>query len=221
MYDEKHLPARTQFSHYLRTGRILTAESFEERKSFFVGNVARRVILSKLKSFVQKRPWTTESFVAYYFIGGGGSIDLANVGLLGRFRKNSSVRGAADKFKARQVNLVIEKARNICRKARKTNVISKHGFSDRNTEVTNVTNDGPLFSVDGSTLFQSSEAKFILDCESQDIHLQARLNFRIDDRFVDAVDIFNWFGPDLDLPFSKAYNITANWYENYVWKGRS
>ncbi len=213
MYDQNHRPARTQLSHYLRTGRVLPAELFTSQKSSPLDNGE--------DDFLSYKSWTTRDFLDHYATGNGRTVNLANIGLLDRFRNTSSVRRAVESFKAEQISLAKQKAVAVCRKlerteATKTQVI----FSDRDRTTTNVTQDGPLLSVGGSTFIRSAQCALDVDCVNKTFRLEGFLKFSIDDKFVDAIDFFNQIPGNQDLPFSKPYKIIANWSETFNWRGQ-
>ena len=77
MYDTNNMPGRTQMSHYLRTGRVLPAEYFEERKSL-KGLSREQIILGISKAL--REPGRTLFF--HYFKRRGQTFDLVANGLL-------------------------------------------------------------------------------------------------------------------------------------------
>ncbi|PCI33387.1 MAG: hypothetical protein COB54_03530 [Alphaproteobacteria bacterium] len=145
---------------------------------------------------------------------------MANVGLLEQFRNSRSVRSAVESFKTKQIKLAIRKAVDVCRKlerteANKTMVI----FSDRDRTTTDVTQEGPLYSVGGSTFYRSARIALNVSCINRTLHLEGVLKFEINDKFSDALDSLNKINGDQDLPYSKPYKITANWSETFNWRG--
>jgi len=135
-----HKPAVTQMSHYLRTGSVLPAEYFEEHKS-------------SGHDFLSHKSWTTRDFVRRYASGSGRTVDLADVGLLGRFRNSSSVRNAVTAFEMRQMRIAERQANNICKRNQNAKTVTAT-FSDNDRTITDVTRDGPLFSVGNSSFFR-------------------------------------------------------------------
>lgn len=213
MYDTKNAPTRTRVSHYLRTGILLSAEHFVSQKSDQSAYIEN--------DFLSHKSWTTRDFLDHYATGNGRTVNLANIGLLDRFRNTRSVRRAIESFKAKQIRLAKLKAVTVCRKlerteATKTQVI----FSDRDRTTTNVTQDGPLLSVGGSTFTRSAQCALDVDCVKKTFRLEGLLKFSIDDKFVDAIDLFNKIPGNQDLPFSKPYKIIANWSDTFNWRGQ-
>ncbi len=70
MYNQDNIPARTQLSHYLRTGRILSAEYFADHKSC-------QSAYGEDDSPSQKS-WTTGDFLDHYARGNGRAVDIFN-----------------------------------------------------------------------------------------------------------------------------------------------
>jgi len=211
MYDENNIPAPTQFSYYLRTGRLLPTECFGRHK-------AKKSADDDLLSY---KSWTTFDFLDHYATGNGRSVNLDNIGLLDRFRNSGSVRRAVEDFKAKQVQLAKRKAKEICRKLERTQATGTHiVFSDQDKTTTNVTNDGPLFSIGRSVFFRSARSAIDVNCINETLRLEGILKFSIDDAFIDAIDISNMMRGDQDMPFSKPYKIIASWRETYNWKGQ-
>jgi len=68
MYDARNTPPRTQFSHYLRTGRILPTENFGNQKSDQSGHDE--------DDFLSFKSWGTLDFVERYISGSGQTVWL-------------------------------------------------------------------------------------------------------------------------------------------------
>ena len=97
MYDQNNIPVRTRVSHYLRTGRLLPAEHFVTQKS--------DQSAYDDDNFLSHKSWTTLDFLDHYATGNGRTVNLANIGLLERFRNTSSIRRAVENFKAKQIKI--------------------------------------------------------------------------------------------------------------------
>lgn len=206
------MPARTQLSHFLRTGRVLPAEYFDNHKSNppAYGN----------DDFLSHKSWTTRDFLDHYARGNGRTVNLAYVGLLDRFRNTRSVRSAIESFKTKQIRLAIQKSVEVCRRLERTEATKTQAiFSDQDRTTTNVRQDGPLYSVGGSTLFRSARIAIDVNCVKRTLLLEGSLNFKINDEFSDALDSLNTISGDQDLPFSKPFKIIANWSETFNWQG--
>lgn len=123
MYDQNNMPAQTQVSHYLRTGRLLPAEYFANHKS--------GLSAYDEDDFLSYKSWNTLDFWNHYKTGNGQTIDLQNVGLLDRFCSSGSVRTAVEDFKNRQIRLAKQKAMEVCRGLEKVDSTIKYiAFSD-------------------------------------------------------------------------------------------
>lgn len=154
--------------------------------------------------FLSHKSWTTADFVKRYASGSGRTADLRNIGLLNKFRNARSVRNAIREFELRQMRIAERNANNICGRNRDTKVV-RASFSDNNTTVTDVTQDGALFSVGASTFFRTSRCKIEVDCSQRIIRLDGILTFEIRDVFKDPFDI------GIELPKSKVFKIVAKW----------
>ncbi len=210
MYGQNNRPARTQVSHYLRTGRILPAEYFENHKS-------NRFDYGEDDSLSHKS-WTTTDFIKHYFGGNGRTVDLANIGLLDRFRNSRSVSNAVDDFIDRKIRLAKQKAVEVCHRSERANSTIKYvAFSDRNNTVTDVTLDVlRLFSVGRSTFFRSARSVLDVDCAKRTIRLEGILKFSIDDAFVDAADLDSNEPGDQEYEGGIPYKIVANWSKKII-----
>lgn len=198
MYNQSNRPARTQFSHYLRTGRILPAEYFVDHKSC-------QSAYGEDNSLSYKS-WTTRDFVEHYASGSGRTVDLAQVGLLDRFRNTRSVRNTIKEFEMRQMRIAERQANNICGRSQNSKTETTT-FSDGDRTVTDVTRDAPFFSVGNSSFFRSSRCSIEVNCSRRIIRLQGTMTFEIKDWFQNPLDI------GIELPKAKTYRITAKWSE--------
>ncbi len=129
MYDQNNMPAQTQVSHYLRTGRLLPAEYFVNHKS--------GLSAYDEDDFLSYKSWTTRDFWDHYKEGSGQTVNLASIGLLNKFRRTRSVINTVDNFRSKQINLAIRHADNVYRRSRGTAREKSH-FSDNDTAGTNV-----------------------------------------------------------------------------------
>ncbi len=208
MYDYTKEPARTRVSHYLRTGRILPAEHFGNQKS-------DKSVYGEDNALSHKS-WNTIDFVKHYFTGNGKPINLANVGLLDRFRNSVSVRRAVDDFRNRQIRLAKQKAVEVCHKLKRTNATKTQvTFSDRNNSATDVTLDiFRLFSVGDSTFFRSAQNIVKVDCVKKTLQLETVTLFEIKDWFKDPGDIFDSTDDESEILGGQRYPIIANWSED-------
>ena len=214
MYDQNHKPARTQMSHYLRTGRVLPVEHFQSHKS--------NPSAYSEDEFLSHKSWTTYDFWKHYKTGNGKPIDLAHVGLLDSFQNSRSVRRAVDNFKDRQIKLAKQKSVQVCRKLKgEYPTIQYVAFSDRNNTTTDVTMDIlRLFSVGGSTFYRSARSVLDVNCGKRTIRLEGILNFSIDDAFIDAKDIPNWIDGNQEFDGGVPYKIKASWSKKIFWRGK-
>lgn len=212
MYDTNNMPARTQMSHYLRTGQILPPENFTDHKSC-------QPAYGEDDSLCHKS-FSTDDFIAHYFLGGGWPVNLGAIGLLDEFRNTRSVINAVNDFKERQIRLAIQKALGICRKLQKTKVTKTQvRFTDRDNTTTDVTNDGALFSIGNSTFFRSSRCMADIDCSKKYLTIEGTMTYEIKDWFKDPGNIFNKPGGEREIPGGKPYPIVAEWQERLYWEG--
>ena len=202
MYDRNNRPARTQMSHYLRTGQVLPAEYFVNHKSNLEAHSE--------DDFLSYKSWTTQDFWNHYKGGNGRTIDLANVGLLGRFRRSRSVINIVNDFKNDQINLAIRHADNVYRRSR-GNARDKRQFSDNDTAITDVTWDGNLFSVGNSTFFRSVRGTIEVNAPRNIVLLDGVMSFEIKDWFKDPFDI------GVEVNDAKKYKIIAKWQQALSW----
>lgn len=155
-------------------------------------------------NFLFNKSWTTRDFVDRYTEGTGQTVDLSNIGLLDRFRNTHSVRNAIRGFELKQMKIAEGEANNICGRTRRPAIV-KISFSNNDSTVTDVTQDGPLFSVGHSTLFRYSRCLIEVDCSKRIIRLEGTMTFEIKDWFRNPLDI------GIEMPKSKIYRIVAKW----------
>ena len=160
----------------------------------------------------------TTDFMRHYFFGGGRPVDLGSVGLLGRFRRARSVRNAVQTYRWKLITRARGDARAICRNV-SAGVISRT-LTDRDTTVTDVTQEPGLFAVGRSTFFRNARYEFIVDCQRLIFRLEGLLTFEIRDRFEDALDLANRDLANQDVAGAKPYSITARWTQRLDWSER-
>lgn len=214
MCDARNRPAQTQMSHYLRTGRLLPAEYFENHKSSqpaYGGD-----------NFLSHKSWNTIDFWNHYKEASGRTINLVNVGLFREFLNTSSVSNAIEDFQNRQVSLAKQKSIDVCYKLERSEVTKTQvRFSDRKNTVTDVTmNVFRLFSVGKSTFFRSSQCTIEVDCVKRVIQLEGELKYSIDDAFIDARDFGNRTIGNQEFEGGVPFKIVVNWRKPFTWRGK-
>lgn len=105
-----------------------------------------------------------------------------------------------------------QQANKLCRQSQNTAILRTY-FSDNDVTETDVTRDGPLFSVGRSSFFQSSQCVVEVNCSKKTIQLEGTMTFEIKDWFKDPLDI------GIELPGAKVYKIVAKWSQpiNFIY----
>ena len=196
MRDVLSQSKESQLSQYLRTGRVLPAQPFNQYKSISLSH----------------KSWTTRDFIHHYATGNGRTVNLADIGLLNQFQNSRSVKNAIKAFEMRQMRIAERHANKICQNNHKKTIVSIP-FFDEDKTVTDVTQDGALFSVGNSTFYQSSSCVLEVDCYYKVLKLDGILTFEIKDWFRDPLDL------DVELPRAKIFKIVAQWSQpmNYIY----
>ena len=200
-----------------RIGRFITSDPIDlaagaNTYAYVLNNPANLVDPSGL--------FGTTDFLDHYINGGGAPIDLATVGLLGRFRNQASVQAAIKDFQAKVTSKARSKAGGRCsscggpvmRSATFTLSVTTTVVSDRYLA-------SPLLSLGSSTFFRKADCDLTANCSSMTFVVRCTLEFSINDRFQDALDVFNVIPGDQDMPYATTYPIVANWTESFTQGG--
>ena len=153
----------------------------------------------------------TNDFAKHYFSGGGTTIDLGSVGLLGAFKSSPSVQSSVSSFKQNVTSRATAKAKSLC-KSCDTGTKST-SFSTSDKDVTNVTGRPCLFAVGHSTLFRSAKCGITADCDNRTFSFGCSLGFKVRDKFEDPLDI------GIEIPGGTIYRINADWSDSVVGYG--
>jgi len=153
----------------------------------------------------------TFDFAKHYYTGGGSTVDLGGVGLLGAFQNSASVRHAVADF-ARKVRSNAEaKAKSLCKNCNKG--MKSASLTIRDTTETNVTGEPCLFAVGGSTFFRNANCGVTANCDAKAFTFGCSLGFSIRDWFRDLIDL------GFELPFGETYRINADWSDSLSGSG--
>jgi len=155
--------------------------------------------------------WRTRDFVWHYYFGGGRTVTLSGIGLLGKFRNTASVRRAVSGFKNDICKIAADKAKGMdCCKDKSI------AFSGEDKTVTDVRSEGELYSVGRSTFFQSFNCTLkATDCSGKTVtkwSCDCTLKFWIRDWFRDPI------GLGIEL-WGTPYRINADWTERHSCSG--
>lgn len=153
----------------------------------------------------------TADFVKHYWTGGGATIDLGAVGLLGTFQHASSVVASVNKFKQNVARAAKARAASLCVNCKKGTKSASFSLKDR--DVTNVRGEPCLFAVGHSTFFRNADCGVTAKCDTHQYSFTCALGFSIRDWFEDPLDV------NVELPFSTIYRINAQWQETYAGGG--
>jgi RHS repeat-associated protein len=153
----------------------------------------------------------TFDFAKHYYTGGGSTIDLGAVGLLGAFQNSASVQGAVGDFKQKVSSTAKAKASSLCKNCDKGT--KSTSFNLKDTAETNVTGEPCLFAVGGSTFFRNAGCGVTVNCDNRTFSFGCSLGFSIRDWFRDPIDL------GIELPGGTPYRINAGWSESYSGSG--
>lgn len=143
------------------------------------------------------------------FAGGGSTIDLGGVGLLGTFQNAASVQGSVNSFKQKVASTAKEKASSWCKNCDKGIKLTSFNLNDTDAKGTNVTGEPCVFAVGHSTFFRNATCGIIANCDNSTFSFGCSLGFSIRDWFRDPINI------GIELPGGTPYRINADWSESY------
>jgi len=148
----------------------------------------------------------TYDFAKHYYSGGGSTINMGAVGLLGQFENSSSVRESVFFFKLATQFAAKGKAKSLCKDCDKGT--KSASFSMQDKDGTNVTGAPCLFAVGDSTLFRKADCNVTANCDNRTFSYGCSLGFSIRDWFKDPIDL------GIELPGGTAYRINADWSDS-------
>ena len=151
----------------------------------------------------------TFDFAKHYFSGGGSTIDLGGVGLLGAFQNSASVQGSVNSFKQKVASTAKAKASSLCKNCDKGTKSTSFNMNDTDSKGTNVTGEPCLFAVGHSTFFRNAGCGVTANCDNRTFSFTCSLGLSIRDWFQYPFRIA------IELPGSTIYRINADWSENY------
>lgn len=160
----------------------------------------------------------TGDFVNHYFTGGGRPIDLGAVGLLTNLQQSVDVRAAVFAFRSQSQPRAQGFAGRLCSGR---NCGSQSGmFSFGGQYDIDLTNEPCLFSVGNSRLGATGLCSVNADCSNRNYSFCCGLGFGTTDYFIDALDIFDWFPGNQDVPGASPFIIHGHWSEAICGSGR-
>ncbi len=178
------------------------------------------------------RDWTTWDFVAYYEMGLGGTIDLADVGLLDEYQ--ASVYSFTNDFEVNNFKRLTTHARTKCslpeyQKKKGVTVSSGNAKllypSSGGEDISN-----SLYVIGGHSLWMTSSCHAVADCCNKTMTWSCHNTFTLNDRFEDPLSLKHrsWWKlrvtppdnpwPSIPVLRNTPYDITAHWetYNNGV-----
>ena len=78
----------------------------------------------------------TFDFAKHYYTGGGSTINLGGVGLLGGYQNSASVQGSVNSFKQKVSSIATAKAKSLCKDCDKGTKSTSFNLNDK--DVTNM-----------------------------------------------------------------------------------
>lgn len=153
----------------------------------------------------------TFDFAKHYYTGGGSTIGLGGVGLLGAFQNSASVQSAVNGFKQKVSATAKAKASGLCTNCDKG--IKSTSFNLNDTGVTDVTGEPCLFAVGHSTFFRKVGCGVTANCANKTFSFGCSLNFSIRDWFRDPINL------GVELPGGTPYRINAGWSDRLTGSG--
>lgn len=138
-----------------------------------------------------QKGWTTKDFLKHYMTGGGKAVDLGKVGLGAEFENAPSVKGATAAFIDETMQGPI------------------FNLSASDMTLTDVTNVGAKDFTGWPALF--SVGNGVLNMDASCVSGSCTFTFETNDHFVDALDIYDRWQGNQDLPFSQAFEINHKW----------
>ncbi|VAV88840.1 hypothetical protein MNBD_ALPHA02-79 [hydrothermal vent metagenome] len=219
MYNQNNRPARTQFNHYLRTGRILPTEHFEEHKSL-KGLSLEQIILGISKGI--REPGRKLLF--HYFRRRGQTFDLVANGLLRYIIGARVFREARDRFLGDIKRDLMREADRFCDRsqadyimdrAEPVKLFQKKFFDQRAIDFTS-----SFFSLGNSFIAMDVTANVEVNCITKGITISGNISYEINDWFRDVTDIEDKISGNQELPFGTAFKMVARWSDAFDLSGR-
>jgi RHS repeat-associated protein len=151
--------------------------------------------------------FSARDFWRHYRSGKKTPIDLADVGLLDKFRKASSVQKATSEFENLVPVALGVKAKDLCRNC--NNGKQSATFSYSSTTKTDVTFTSlALFSVGRSAFYRTALCNITADCSLRYYYYFCALGYSISDKYTQPFN-FRGVGPRKEV--GTPYPITASW----------